>query len=702
MKKPSYRSFRPSLEMLEVRDLPSVTVVNSSTVLVRGDNGGVRNDTYELSINPANGHFQVRQTLGGTAHGDVPASVTQIVIVGDGGRDTVQVKALPSNVTLTAKDIEVFSVGNSQSLANVLGKMVLTTSTHGPSTAVTINGSADATDHSITLTRDRLSGLTPQFTDFSGARLTSLIVTTGGGGDNFYVLSTKGPTTLSTGAGYDVIDVGESSSQELPRDLTRLTGKLTLNGGGADKLIVNDQNTLLTNVSDTVLAGNFTRSGMNGSTQSVATVDYHGFNDIWFYVGGASANVRIKSTAANAHTTLPSIPSANPVVVGNDVNCLDEIQGYLFVSSATGSRLTLADQGSTIGHRYSTLAYVLDGYSMISVARDIQFDSHGLPVSGIGIGAVGFAVTLTAGRGADTFSALDLDPSPTVTINGGDGDPDTLVAPGPTAFGDILPDAAPTTFIIDASDGGKVGTATFASIENLQGDVADDTFVFQTNAQGVAGRLTGQIDGGDGTNTLDFSALTAGVTVDLSAGTAVGAGTGVSFAAGIHKISNVTGSQGDDLIRGDNNPNELLGAGGNDILIGLDGADHLVASGTGRSLLIGGRGADVLEGGDGQDILIGGYFTNQLDDQNHDAVLGKFLDTWKGPGDYTTRGASLIQVGVAVDGVTYKLNNANIQNRDDAQDTLTGHGDLDWFWVRELDDQDVITDLASGEKKNDT
>ena len=59
------------------------------------------------------------------------------------------------------------------------------------------------------------------------------------------------------------------------------------------------------------------------------------------------------------------------------------------------------------------------------------------------------------------------------------------------------------------------------------------------------------LDGG-GVNTLDYSAYTGDVVVDLPLGTATG------FAA-ISNIQNVTGSIGNDILVGDANANVLVG-----------------------------------------------------------------------------------------------------------------------------------------------
>jgi len=79
-----------------------------------------------------------------------------------------------------------------------------------------------------------------------------------------------------------------------------------------------------------------------------------------------------------------------------------------------------------------------------------------------------------------------------------------------------------------------LNSQAFVNIENLTGGSGSDTFVFSDGAA-----VTGIIDGGDGINTLDYSAYTTGVTVDLGASIATGT-------AGLSNIQNVTGGSGND------------------------------------------------------------------------------------------------------------------------------------------------------------
>lgn len=84
-------------------------------------------------------------------------------------------------------------------------------------------------------------------------------------------------------------------------------------------------------------------------------------------------------------------------------------------------------------------------------------------------------------------------------------------------------------------------------------------------------------NGGNGSDTVDYSALTAGITVTL--GQNGGPGSGFGIQAGEDKlisIENVIGSAGADQIRGNDVANVLQGGAGNDVLTGGGGNDNFV------------------------------------------------------------------------------------------------------------------------------
>ena len=103
------------------------------------------------------------------------------------------------------------------------------------------------------------------------------------------------------------------------------------------------------------------------------------------------------------------------------------------------------------------------------------------------------------------------------------------------------------------------------------GGAGSNTFAFDDQ-----GSFNGTINGGTGTsNTIDYSAYTTGVTVNLNANpsTGFGAATGT---AGIKNIQNITGGPGNDVLTASaTGANVIVGGGGNDIITAGGGADTL-------------------------------------------------------------------------------------------------------------------------------
>lgn len=240
------------------------------------------------------------------------------------------------------------------------------------------------------------------------------------------------------------------------------------------------------------------------------------------------------------------------------------------------------------------------------------------------------------------------------------------------------------------NNAGKLGSIQFSSFENWIGGSGADVFQI-ANAR----YLSGLIDGGAGVNTLDYSGYTAGVAVNL------GAGTATNVRGGMVNIANVMGGAGADTLIGDAGNNILLGnagndmlsggPGGNDVLVGGAGNDSLTGS-LGRNLLIGGLGADTLTGGGGEDILIGGT-------TNHDAkvsALQSLMAEW-GRTDLTYQQRIDHLNGKTSGGANGSLYlKANTVKDDGTADRLTGLAGLDWFWALASE----ITDRSTGERLN--
>jgi len=175
--------------------------------------------------------------------------------------------------------------------------------------------------------------------------------------------------------------------------------------------------------------------------------------------------------------------------------------------------------------------------------------------------------TLAGGSGNDTLIGEDGDDhyvfrngwGEDLILEVADGGSDTLDFSA--ADRDLLFTIGP----LSVTDGTNVANHGEGEVENLIGGSANDAFYLFNDGASVVGF----VDGGPGINTLVYTNVSVGISVNLAEGTATGAG-------GITRISNVIGGLGDDLIIGDSLANTLQGGPGNDTLIGGGGDDVFI------------------------------------------------------------------------------------------------------------------------------
>jgi len=226
---------------------------------------------------------------------------------------------------------------------------------------------------------------------------------------------------------------------------------------------------------------------------------------------------------------------------------------------------------------------------------------------------------ITGSSGVNVINAGEGDDDIRATLNadytdGGDGD-DTIDFSDLDAFGSIDVTLNHTTdAIVDVAAGTN---QTIVNVENVIGTSGDDIITGDLNENYLQGRdgddiLSGRsgvdiLDGGDGIDTASYAGAIGDVNVNLgSAGVGGASSDGFTTTDTLLNIENVTGSDNNDTIRGDEVANVLLGGAGNDELDG----------GAGDDTLDGGNDDDILKSSQGDDDFIGGFGVDEVDYSN--------------------------------------------------------------------------------------
>ena len=263
---------------------------------------------------------------------------------------------------------------------------------------------------------------------------------------------------------------------------------------------------------------------------------------------------------------------------------------------------------------------------------------------------------------------------------------------GGTATDTVTGPAVATQWTLNGANAGSVRVGAvalaFTGVENLTGSTASDEFIVAPT-----GSLTGNINGGTGTgiNSVDYSAWSTNVVVNLGVTTA---GNATAVSGSMTGIGMVTGGAGNDSLTG----RATLAT----ILIGLGGSDVLIG-GSQRDLLIGGTGADILQGAAGDDLLISG---TTLHDRDRAALLLIFSE-WTSTRTFAQRTANIWGngVGTRANGTTY-LNNGAADGITDSvfadteTDLLTGGTNQDWFFAAPGEISDLVTAGATPDRRD--
>ena len=285
-------------------------------------------------------------------------------------------------------------------------------------------------------------------------------------------------------------------------------------GTGADTL---DLSASTSGVTVDLLSGSATSVGAISSIENILT----GAGDDTI-IGALSATIldtgagndTLDFSAVTADLAI-TVHASGAISISDGTDTVSNVSGVENIVGGSGTNTYIFEDGASLAGTISGGSNVLD-YAASSTAITVNIGAG----TATGTGGVSNVVSVIGGSGSDTLT-------------------------GP---------AADASWSITSANSGSVGGVSFTGIENLAGGSGSDSFAFADSAS-----VTGAVTGGAGSDTLDHSASTAGITIDLSSGTATGTG-------GIADIESVVTGAGNDTIIGALSAT-ILGTGdGNDTL----------------------------------------------------------------------------------------------------------------------------------------
>lgn len=541
--------------------------------LVFGDDGddliiggsGQGNDTYDggpgvdtLKYTSATQGISINiNAAGGTASGadidnDVFTSIEKIIT--SPGNDTITVAAGAAPVDLTyVSGNDIYNVASAADVGVFLDAGI----TAGQITAgsTTTDGSGHITQANFTVAGH--GTLTLQGDDLAGQ-----IVKLQDG--NAFVVTPTGIAASQTGtAGDDVFTFSAAYHA-----YSGLGGNDTLNMSA----VTTDTTVTLQNgigmVSSAAIGTNYLESvekivtGTGNDTASVigaGTITYTGGNDVYTLTGNPS----------NISVFLPPSLLGPEVTVGSFVASGGNVTQVVFNVAGFG---TLTLLGTNLAG-FSAKLFSGDGFEITTTGVESPSVEFGTEGSDIISPAPGTTKVLALG-GDDTIIA-----KAGITQYDGGGGTDTLDLSAVTGNVSINLASGPGSL---GSLSGALGSATLVSIENITTGSGNDT-IFGSSGNNVlkggngADNVNGNFgndtliasadgvndtyNGFNGTDTIDYSAATLGVNINLVTGVANSGGVGTDT---LTAIENVTGGAGNDIITLNNISGSHNGGLGND------------------------------------------------------------------------------------------------------------------------------------------
>jgi len=480
----------------------------SDTVIVQSDSGRTNIDgqggTNTIEVETESGPTSISATGGiilVTVGSAAPASLTGIqgplTVIGAGtGNNSLVVddsgSGLARNGTLTSTSFTGFGMGPSGITYGGLASLTVNMSAAGNSLTVASTGAATTTinggagNDTVTVQGD--SGV--------------VNINTGGGKDSIFVQATSASSTTVTtqNAGTTTLNIGRSAIVD------QVLGSVTLRGGTADALIVDDSANVIAKSAVTL-----TPTTLQGLSPGLIT--FSGLASLKIDLGSGNDSMSINGTPMGASTTVNMGP-------GNDSLVLDGDNGPTAINMGTGAN-TIAIQATGAP---TTIKASAGGTDTITVSNAGRTSDITGAVTVLGAGAD----TLTIDDSADTIASTVVVTSTTVTG----------AAPSIFTYSGL---SALTVKLGSGNNSATISSTSASTTTSLFGGAENDS----VTVQGDSGPVN--IDTRGGANTVSVIA-TGGVTNIAATGGSNAVTIGNNHIAdGINGTVNVTGTGADTL-----------------------------------------------------------------------------------------------------------------------------------------------------------
>jgi hypothetical protein len=526
-----------------------------------------------LTINGGNGG--TTYTIGGAPNSE---AVTNLNL--GAGANTVNVQGTgqaPLNITSRGFSVnDVVNFGLSDNLAGIVSPVTIVNS--ASSIYVNVNDQIDGTNHTdVEISGGSLTGLAPAAINFVNLSY-RLTVNAGSGNDTFTLTGSQAPflfgVVLNLGTGNTLVNVQGATNSLAINNVSFAGGPTVVNVGLNGSLagilmpvtIVNSTPRAFVVHVDDFADGTahpnvvLSATGLTGLAPAAINYTSSQLSSLLVRTGSGGATVHV--SAMSTGTALVGNAAGTNTLVGPN--------------AATTWNINAQNAGNLAGLNLSFSAF--QNLTGGSLADDFVFNGAGVDGTLDGGGGANtldesaYGAPVTVDLTADSATGVGVGFANVRSFVGSAGGGNTLDGP-----------AAATTWNLSGSDAGTLsGGFAFTAFGNLNGGTGNNTFVI-----GSGGSLDGTLNGGaGGTNTLDYSAYTASVIVDLQTGLAT------AVAGGVSNVVNVNGANGS----GPGLYNLLIGNGGN-VLTGGTGRVNLLVAGGSASTLVGGTAVDLLVGG---------------------------------------------------------------------------------------------------------